>query len=76
MPYAQSLAGRLAPGLLICAGLAFGQYQYPGQYPGGYPPNIGIPGIHLPQRHPKEPKDKSAEDQSDAKLISVAGKLR
>jgi hypothetical protein len=73
MPYAQSLAGRLTLGLLICAGLAFGQYQYPGQYPGGYPPGIGIPGIHFPQRHPK---DTNTEDQSDAKLISVSGKLR
>lgn len=76
MPYAQSYAGRLTPSLLICAGLAFGQYQYPGQYPGGsggYPPGIGIPGIHFPKRHPK---DTNTEDQSDAKLISVSGKLR
>ena len=73
MAWAQSLAGRLTPGLLICTGLAFGQYPYPGGYPGGYPPGIGIPGIHFPQRHPKDTK---TEDQSDAKLISVSGKLR
>lgn len=81
MPFAQSFAGRLTPGLLVCAGLAFGQYpgQYPGGYPGGYPPGAGIPGIHFPQRHPKEPKDTSktsTQDPSDAKLISISGKLR
>jgi hypothetical protein len=77
MPYAQRLAGRLTPALLICGGLAFGQYpgQYPGGYPGGYPPGVGIPGIHFPQRHPKD-ANSSAEDPSDAQLISVSGKLR
>ena len=73
MQYVQILAGRLTPGLLICAGVAFGQSPYPGQYPGGYPPGIGIPGIHFPRRHPN---DTTTEDQSDAKLISVSGRLR
>lgn len=80
MPYARNLAGRLTPGLLVCAGLAFGQYpgQYPGGYPGGDPGGVGIPGIHFPKRHPKEPKDasKTSDDQSNANLISVSGKLR